>query len=204
MAKNDLREQAAIFQRVFEDAIFLEGIDKEERYIKISNTIKFIRNAVLPFTENQEAYDNTIFVMGPTGAGKSTLLNYIAGKDLFLKIHDYIPGIFPAEGNSIAYVGKGGESTTLAPNIWKANTEHFQGVTFIDCAGDFDSAGTVIEIVNSKIKSVVAQNAKNAKILIVTSQSSIDATGSYGVLFKAGLEKSAQFLNNVDYFEDSI
>lgn len=204
MAKNNLKEEAAIFQRFFEDAIFLEGVDKNERYLKISNTLKFINDAVIPFTENQKVYDNTVFVMGPTGVGKSTLLNYIAGNDLFFRINDDRPGLFPSEDNSIAYVGKGEGSTTLAPNIWGANTEHFQGVTFIDCAGDFDSSGTVIEVINSKIKSVVAKNAKNAKILIVTSQDSISPSGSYGMIFKEGLEKSAQFLNNIDYFEDSI
>lgn len=201
---NDLREKAAIFQRFFEEAIFLEGIDKNESYLKISNTISFIEKAVSPFTESQDIYDNTVFVMGPSGVGKSTLMNYIAGKNLVFKYNEDRPGIFPQDGDAVAYVGKGEGSTTLAPNIWHANTEYFPGVTFIDCAGDFDSSGTITEVINSKIKRVVAQNAVKAKILIVTSQDSISPAGSYGMIFKEGLEKSAQFLSDIDYFENSM
>jgi energy-coupling factor transporter ATP-binding protein EcfA2 len=203
-AKSNLREKAAVFQRFFKEAILIKGINKEESYFKISDTIKFIKDVIEPFTANQGVYDNTVFVMGPSGVGKSTLMNYIAGKDLFLKKHGNVLGIFPQNEDSIAYVGKGGGSTTLAPNIWSANTQHLQGTTFIDCAGDFDSSGTIIEIINSKIKLIIAQNARNAKVLIVTSQDSLGASGSYGKVFKEGLEKSAQFLSNISYFEDSI
>ncbi len=207
--QQNLRYEAQKFQELLLEAIsnsksnnIINNID--DKYLKISSVIEFIENAINPFLQNQEKYDNTVFVMGPTGAGKSTLINYLAGKELFFQLKNYKPGIFPKEENEIAYIGRGGGSTTLTPNIWHANTSDFADVTFIDCAGDFDSSGTIVEIINSKIKTIIAQNVNNAKILIVSSQDSIGASGSYGVLFKEGLEKSAQFLNDITYFNESM
>ena len=202
MAKN-LREEAVTHQRAFEQATRASN-NNNDSYLKISTTIDFIQQVTKPYTQNTSKYDKTILIMGPTGVGKSTLINYISDKPLYFKIYNDKPGIFPQDNASIAYVGHGEGSTTLAPNIWQPSTGHFMDTTFIDCAGDFDSAGTVIEVINSKIKATVAKNVKSAKILIVTSQGSIGPEGSYGVVFKAGLEKSAQFLNDIDSFQNSI
>jgi len=199
----NLRKKIAELQRIFNEAVAPNN-HEENNYLKISNILNHMQSILEPFIQNKEVYDNTVFLIGPTGVGKSTLLNYIAGKDLFFKTYNDKPGIFPQDNERIAYVGQGEGSTTAVPNIWHANTRDFQNVTFIDCAGDFDSSGIITEVINSKIKSIIAQNVKNAKILTVTSQDSISPSGSYGIIFKNGLEKSAQFLNDINYFQGSI
>jgi|GEM_PF-3496414 len=203
----NLREQITELQRIFNEAITANvnnNNNVDTNYLKISDIIKHIQNILEPFIQNRVEYENMVFLMGPTGVGKSTLLNYIAGRDLFFKMHNDKPGIFPQDNEKIAYVGQGEGSTTIVPNIWQANTRDFQNTSFIDCAGDFDSSGVITEVINSKIKSLIAQNVKNAKILLVASQDSIGPSGSYGLIFKNGLEKSAQFLNDINYFQDSI
>lgn len=202
----NLRAELIELQKVFDEAISPEESNNnlDMKYSKISNIINSIQNILEPFLHHQQIYDNTVFLIGPTGVGKSTLLNYITGKDLYFRTYNDKPGIFPMDGEGIAYVGQGEGSTTIVPNIFRASTGDFQNISFIDCAGDFDSNGIIPEIINSKIKSIIAQNVKNAKILMVTSQDSISPSGSYGIIFKNGLEKSAQFLSDINYFKDSI
>ncbi len=203
--KHNLRAEAQLFQQKFNQVISdTSGIDDHQKYELLAEVIKFMKSAVNPFVANNINYDNAVFLMGPTGSGKSTLMNYLAGNDLYFRLFNDKPGIFPQIGKSIAFVGKGEGSTTLAPNIWVSNSDNFPNTTFIDCAGEFDSAGIIVDVINEKIKSIIAQNVDRAKIVIVTSQNSIGPAGSYGALFKQGLEKSAQFLNDISHFQDSM
>ncbi len=202
--KKNLRTEAQSFQDKFGQVINQNNnLDKQQRYDLLSEVIDFIKSSTSPFELNKNNYGNAVFLMGPTGSGKSTLINYLADNDLYFKLFNNKPGIFPTNDKSIAFVGKGEGSTTLAPNIWVSDSNNFQNTTFIDCAGEFDSSGIIVDVINEKIKSIIAQNVSHAKILIVSSQNSIGPAGSYGVLFKQGLEKSAQFLNDISYFEDS-
>lgn len=202
----NLRAELIELQRVFDEAISPKESNNnlDTDYLKISNIINAIQNILEPFSHNQQIYDNTVFLIGPTGVGKSTLLNYITGKNLYFRTYNDKLGIFPMDGEGIAYVGQGEGSTTIVPNIFRVNIGDFQDISFIDCAGDFDSSGVITEVINSRIKSIIAQNVKIAKILMVTSQDSLNTSGSYGIIFKNGLEKSAQFLNDINYFQDSI
>lgn len=200
-----LREKAVEHNNIFKGIISPNSEDStEEKYNKLSELIKFITDVTDPFASNPESYNDVIFLMGPTGAGKSTLTNYLAGKKLYYQLHNNMPGIFPAEGESVAFVGQGAGSTTLAPNMWRDDTGIFGGAVFIDCAGECDTGGVVIDVINEKIKSTIAQNINRAKILLVTSQDSIGPAGSYGLSFKQGLEKSAQFLNDITHFQNSM
>jgi hypothetical protein len=75
---------------------------------------------------------------------------------------------------------------------------------FLDCAGEGDTGGVIAKAINSKIKSVIASNVEEAKLLFVASQTSLSSQGSYGESFKRSLEANAQFLNDINYFKDSI
>ena len=83
--------------------------------------------------------------MGATGAGKSTLLCYLdSGDDNFIVKND--DGEIITKNKSVAEIG-GSQATTLIPNILRTNF----GV-LLDCPGDGDTGGAIIEIINSTIK----------------------------------------------------
>ena len=42
--------------------------------------------------------------------------------------------------------------------------------TFLDCAGEGDTGGVIAKAINALIKSFIASNVEEAKILLVTSQ----------------------------------
>jgi hypothetical protein len=54
------------------------------------------------------------------------------------------------------------------------------------------------------IKQKIASTAQQVKIVIVGTQGSLTAEGSYGAVFKEGLAKSAQFLGNIADFRENI
>ena len=56
--------------------------------------------------------------------------------------------------------------------------------TFLDCAREGDTGGVIAKAINALIKSFIASNVEEAKILLVTSQSSLGSKASYGKCFK--------------------
>ena len=58
--------------------------------------------------------------------------------------------------------------------------------------------------VNALIRSMIASNVEQAKILLVFPQTCLDQEGAYGENFKKTMDTSAQFLNDISYFKDSI
>lgn len=103
----------------------------------------------------------------------------------------------------VAKMGDEKGSTTLFSNIWTPTNSDITG-TFIDCAGEFDSGGALAKVLNAKIKATISTNVEKAKILFITSEGSLDSSGSYGKNFKEALDVNAQFLNDINYFKDSI
>lgn len=74
----------------------------------------------------------------------------------------------------------------------------------VDCAGEFDSGGILVEAINAKVKSVISKKCQNVKLLFVCSQSSLESSGAYGKNFKEALDKNSIFLNDINFFKNSI
>jgi hypothetical protein len=174
------------------------GLDykySNEDYDDIKKVINFIKINVSSL--QADSLENVIFLLGATGAGKSTLVNYLNyGDSNFVVADDQ--GTLKIKKDSIVEVGTGNGSTTLFPNVWKSSLG-----TFLDCAGEGDTSGILAEIINSFVKMRIASNINNAKIVFVAKSSSLDHNGGYGKTFKDALDKNAQFLSNIDYFQNS-
>jgi hypothetical protein len=101
----------------------------------------------------------------------------------------------------VTTIGIGKGSTTLFPSLLQ-----FSELTgaFLDCAGEGDTGGVIAKAINAKIKSVISSNVEEAKLLFVASQNCLGSQGSYGESFKKSLEANAHFLNDINYFKDSI
>jgi hypothetical protein len=87
------------------------------------------------------------FLVGSTGAGKSTTLNYFASGDSNFKVKNDDREI-TTKNNSVAEIG-GQRATTFFPNLY---IDPKLGA-ILDCAGEGDTRGLIIEIINAFIKS---------------------------------------------------
>jgi predicted GTPase len=91
-------------------------------------------------------------LVGATGAGKSTLLNYLASDDSNFVVFNE-DGAIKTLKKSVAEIGGGVSATTLYPNMYECDL----GV-FLDCAGEGDTGGIIIEIINSIIKNEISKH----------------------------------------------
>jgi len=192
--REELKNNEQYLQKVIKKVDQLYKYSNED-YNDIKKVIDFIKMNISNLQANN--LENVIFLLGATGAGKSTLVNYLNyGDSNFIVADD--EGMLQIKKESIVEVGTGNGSTTLFPNVWKSSLG-----TFLDCAGEGDTSGILAEIVNSFVKMRIASNINNAKIVFVTKSSSLDHNGGYGKTFKDALDKNAQFLSNIDYFQNS-
>jgi hypothetical protein len=197
--ERNLKEQAVEMNTLLARAI--TGPYSDSKYSQISMVIRFIQEKIELFNP-VALHQKVILLMGPTGVGKSTLVNYIAGRKMIVRENPSGFALYPE--HPITQVGQGNGSTTLLPNVWSADISGFEEVSFVDCAGDFDTSGVVIETINAMIKQKIASRAQQVKIIIVGTQGSLTAEGAYGAVFKEGLAKSAQFLGNITDFQENI
>ncbi|AVP87968.1 hypothetical protein phytr_10400 [Candidatus Phycorickettsia trachydisci] len=193
----------------------IKAIDNSD-YQEISQVISFIQKEIGRIeqaldrqrSEGTLQRHKSIFLVGATGSGKSTLLNYLAGKTLIYKYEkegDQVKRFLTPKDNSIVLVSDGYGSTTYIPNIRTLDSPDFQGVTFIDFAGDFDSIGVVGEIINSAIRKLVANKLTGEmKLVFLCPQSNLGPAGQYGRFFAEGLEALSSFIGNLEDFKDNI
>jgi GTPase SAR1 family protein len=199
IGERNLKEQAVEMNTLLARAI--TGPYSDSKYSEISRVISFIKEERERF-KPEKLHQKVILLMGPTGVGKSTLVNYIAGRKMIVRENRSGFALYPE--HPITQVGQGSNSTTLLPNVWSADISGFEEVSFVDCAGDFDTSGVVIETLNAMIKQEIASRAQQVKIIIVGTQGSLTSEGAYGAVFKEGLSKSAQFLGNITDFQENI
>ena len=169
-------------------------------YNQLREVINFIRKG----TDSIDVLEGNkfIFLVGATGAGKSTLLNYLQlDNDHFEISNDKGEIRLKNPQDGISLIGNGKSSTTLIPNAWKV--DGIDG-TFLDCAGEGDTAGVLAEIMSSMVKKKISVNADNIKIILVSKQNSLDSNGGYGAVFKDALDKNSQFFKGFDNLKDSL
>lgn len=196
----NIREEARNLTEEFQKIISNDST--EGNYELVQRVIDFIQAQTISHIDIN--IDKAILLMGPTGAGKSTLTNYIAGGSHNLICERTKKGfiLIPREPLAVVNQGEGG-STTIFPNIY-TDISAFEGTAFIDCAGDFDSGGIIIEAINSIIRRNIANKISNIKIIVVNSQSSLNPEGAYGKNFRESLENLSKFLVNKNDFLQNI
>lgn len=146
---------------------------------------------------------NIILVVGNTGCGKSTLVHYVAGD------YSRIIAIEPLNPNSVNFDIRdeldserdrpilATESRTLIPVI---STDENHNV-WMDCPGFGDTRNETVEIATAFLIKRVIENASHIKIVLVSSYDSIiNSRDDFDNL----LTRSAQLMNNVTRFENSI
>lgn len=130
------------------------------------------RNVIDEVTSQRKEFGNKLkaakadlkrlnLILGATGAGKSTLFNYLNGvplkiiegvntdgsKNQEIKLEvdkSKLPPNIP-----IAPIGHGFISETTIPNFAKSQ---YSNVTYVDCAGEFDTRDILQSIINSYFK----------------------------------------------------
>ena len=198
--KKSIRDSLRYYENDLQAVVsnFNQKSHNEHNYQLLSEVLKFITDNTDNL--NSTSLKNVVFLLGATGAGKSTLLNYLtlgdSGFVILNKQHDIK---LLNETNSIAEIGKGKGSTTLFPNIITLDFGNF-----LDCAGEGDTSGILAETINAIVKMKISAEVEQAKILFVSQQSSLGASGGYGTNFKQALDKNAQFFKNINYFKNSI
>ncbi len=202
MKKKGIRENLKSYENDLQSIIStvnLENYHNENNYNLLSQVLNFIKSNTDNL--NSESLKQVIFLLGATGAGKSTLLNYLMLKDAkFILAENSEDDIqLSPEIKTGIEIGNGEGSTTLFPNL---KTTPFGN--FLDCAGEGDTGGILAEVINSIIKRKLASNVEQAKILFVSQQVSLGAGGAYGESFKQALDKNSQFLQDINYFKDSM
>ena len=75
---------------------------------------------------------------------------------------------------------------------------------FLDCAGEGDTGGIIIEIINSIIKREISKHVEEIKVLFVAPYSSFKSSGAYGHTFKMALDKNSQFMGDINYLKNNI
>ena len=138
------------------------------------------------------------FLVGATGAGKSTTLNYFASDDSNFKVKNDDMEI-TTKDFSVAEIG-GQAATTFFPNLY---IDKAMGA-ILDCAGEGDTRGLIIEIINAFIKSEIANQIESIRIIFVLPYASLGATAGYGAAFKLALDKNAEFMKDVNYFVKNV
>jgi energy-coupling factor transporter ATP-binding protein EcfA2 len=202
MKKKGIRENLKSYENDLQSIIStvnLENRHNENNYSLLSEVLNFIKSNTDNL--NSESLKQVIFLLGATGAGKSTLLNYLMLEDAkFILAENSEDDIqLSSEIKTDVAIGNGEGSTTLFPNL---KTTPFGN--FLDCAGEGDTGGILAEVINSIIKRKLASNVEQAKILFVSQQVSLGAGGAYGESFKQALDKNSQFLQDINYFKDSM
>jgi energy-coupling factor transporter ATP-binding protein EcfA2 len=191
------REEIAEFEELLTKATF--GNYTEGKYSDVSEIVRFMQSDMKPI--KAELLKQVAFIVGPSGAGKSTLMNDLAKENNLIIAENSNGELMLKARDSITAIGLGEGSTTLFPTAWSPT--HLTGI-FLDCAGEGDTGGVIARAINALIKSVIASNVEQAKLLFVAAQPSLSAKGSYGESFKKSLDANAQFLNDINYFKDSI
>lgn len=197
MSIKDQREIIGDFEVLLTKATL--GDYNEEKYSDVSKIVQFMQSDTKPL--KADSLKQATFIVGPSGAGKSTLMNDLAKEKNLMIAENSSGGLMLKACDSVTNIGVGEGSTTLFPTAWSPT--HLTGI-FLDCAGEGDTGGVIARAINALIKSVIASNVEQAKLLFVTSQSSLGSEGSYGESFKKSLDANAQFLNDINYFKESI
>lgn len=196
--RESLKDYEGDLQTVI-NQVGLEHSHDESNYNLLSQVLGFIKSNTDNL--NPQSLKEVIFLLGATGAGKSTLLNYLMLENAkFVLAENSEDDIqLSPEIQTGVEIGKGEGSTTLFPNL---KTTPFGN--FLDCAGEGDTGGVLAEVINSIIKRKIAANVEQAKILFVSQQVSLGSGGGYGANFKQALDKNSQFLQDINYFKDSM
>lgn len=140
-------------------------------------------------------------ILGATGAGKSTLFNYLNRLPLIIKEGKGKDGVknqtirldvdlsqLPKDMKA-APIGHGFVSETTIPNFSKSQNSD---VTYVDCAGEFDSREITQSIINSYFKYELAEKAEMVKLTIAINYNDIHT--NRGTIFKQILKEVGNFI----------
>lgn len=120
-------------------------------------------------------------LLGPTGSGKTTLYYALTGKDLMVVDGSPYPvlDVTDEERDVHFQIGHGGRAKTDNPGLkYDSNTD----IIFCDCPGFFDNRSDLQDTTNSFAINSVLKHAKNIKILLATSDSSIQSSKGKALL----------------------
>ncbi|KAL4472076.1 hypothetical protein ABPG72_001074 [Tetrahymena utriculariae] len=193
------RQDISKYENLLNEAITLDDTKIEEKYLKISEIVNYLKNTTKDLEANK--LEKAIFLVGPSGAGKSSMMNHLAGEDNLI-IKQNLNGELMLEAvNSVTQIGVGKGSTTLFPTTW--SHPNLTG-SILDCAGEGDTGGVIVRAILSLIKSFLAKQIKQAKLLFVTSQASLGQQAGYGKVVKESLDTNSIFLNDINHFKNSF
>ncbi|KAM9983799.1 hypothetical protein ACTFIY_000530 [Dictyostelium cf. discoideum] len=141
----------------------LDNYDHSDETYYIVSIIGFIRNCSKSFEKRN--IEDAILLVGPTDSGKTTLTNYLELSDSDFIINENEE--LKLGDNSKGFeIGDGSGSTTLIPNLKITDFGNL-----LDLAGDADSGGEIVDLINGLIKTNI--KIKKVKILIITHQESL-------------------------------
>lgn len=116
-----------------------------------------------------------VLLLGPTGSGKTTLFYALTGKDLIVAEGSPFPilDVNDKDRDIHFQIGHGGRAKTTTPGL---KYDSATDIIFCDCPGFFDNKSDIQDTTNSFAIHTVLSNAKNIKILLCASDSSIQSS----------------------------
>lgn len=116
-----------------------------------------------------------VLLLGPTGSGKTTLFYALTKKDLIVSQGNPFPilDVEKKDRDDHFQIGHDGRSKTTTPGL---KYDQVSDIIFCDCPGFFDNKSDLQDATNSFAIHTVLSNAKNIKILLCASDSSIQSS----------------------------
>ncbi|EAL72254.1 hypothetical protein DDB_G0269808 [Dictyostelium discoideum AX4] len=145
MKREEIKDYNDKYLKIKDSIHTLDNYDHcEETYSTVSTIIGFIRNCSKSFERNIE---DAILLVGPTGSGKTTLTNYfeLLDSDFIINENEELK---LGENSKGFEIGDGSGSKTLITNLKITNFGNL-----LDLAGDADSGGEIVDLINGLIKS---------------------------------------------------
>jgi len=160
--------------------------------------IEFIQENKIQLKSNIK--EKSIMVLGLTGTGKSTLINYLNNIPLWC-VKENKKWILKLENqnlsDSIARIGFGVGSQTFLPAVY---TPHGKDYSFIDNPGFKDTHGLSTEIANGFFRSMITENVKYIKFLLLLTHSDLIDKGQQ---FRESIKAFSYFIGAFDEEKDT-